>query len=318
MKFDNLALTGWSYEKADKEIPMEDLLQQGLPKRIQSRNPVPSTWVYSDEAQWEERLANHVKQAVETANLTPDEIEGFWGVHNGYQRHVEGASPVVMTALDNPMGFMADFNLGCASVILASQMAGLHFYDENMHNAVVGMVQMNTQYTNLCTDGNCIFADSIGAIVYSRKNSGNMIRYTEITSGSYFRDMFIIDENFKYQLKNIQKGRELTEFMVKSFATHLRNSCRILKVFPIDIDFYAISCSTHAASKTVLENLNFPLERSGLECMTKIPHMGTNDLLYQIEYGIEQGMIKKGSKILVSGTSLGFSAATMAIEWGVD
>lgn len=67
----------------------------------------------------------------------------------------------------------------------------------------------------------------------------------------------------------------------------------------------------------VLDAINFPLERTGIECLTKIPHMGMNDLIYQIEYGIEQGLIKNGSKILVTGTSFGFSIGTMAIRWGV-
>ena len=90
-----------------------------------------------------------------------------------------------------------------------------------------------------------------------------------------------------------------------------------MNTYPVDLDYIAMSCSTYAATKMVLEKSNFSTERTGLECMKKVPHMGTNDLMYQIDYGIEQGMIKKGSKILISGTSLGFSMGTMAIEWGV-
>ncbi|MCH8909032.1 MAG: hypothetical protein IH840_18275, partial [Candidatus Heimdallarchaeota archaeon] len=193
----------------------------------------------------------------------------------------------------------------------------LHVSDENVHNVVVGMVQLNTQYTTLCTDGNCILCDSTGALLFSKTTIGNLIRLTQINGDPNFSDMFVIGDDSKYSLQNLHKGRDLNKYMIKAFGDQVMNGCKALKTFPKEIDFIAISCSTYQASKMVLEALNFPVERSGLECLTKIPHMGTNDLIYQIEYGIEQGMIKKGSKMLVSGTSLGFSIGTMAIEWGV-
>jgi 3-oxoacyl-[acyl-carrier-protein] synthase III len=316
MYFSNLTLTGFSYEKGDQSITIEELTAQGLPKYIVSRNPVPETFVYQDDSQWTNRLTTHVKYVTKMANVEDKDIQGFWGVHNGYNNHPEGASPWVMAAIDNPKGFMNDFNLGCASVILAAQLAGLHFSDTAMNNVLVGMVQLNTQYTNLCTDGNCILADSIGALMFSKQDEGNMIKYTQIDSSSYFRDMFVIDENTKYQIQNLHKGKELNEFMVKSFGSQMLNGCKAMQTYPVDLDYIAISCSNYAASKMVLEALNFPLERTGIDCLKKVPHMGTNDLIYQLEHGIEEGMIKNGSKILVTGTSFGFSVATMAIEWG--
>ncbi|MCH8908407.1 MAG: hypothetical protein IH840_15065, partial [Candidatus Heimdallarchaeota archaeon] len=98
MKFHNLALTGWSYEKADKEIPMALLAEQGLPRSIQSRNPVPGTWVYSDDSQWRERLSDNVNQAVAMSGIAAEDIQGFMGVHNGYKLHPEPAGPAVMGA----------------------------------------------------------------------------------------------------------------------------------------------------------------------------------------------------------------------------
>jgi 3-oxoacyl-[acyl-carrier-protein] synthase III len=162
-----------------------------------------------------------------------------------------------------------------------------------------------------------MFADSIGAMVFSRADSGNMIRYTSVMSNAEFRDMFVLDDNGVYQLDNLHKGRDLTEFMVKSFATQFREGCMAMKTMPKNLDYIAMSCSTYGATQRVLEAMNFPLEKTGLSCLTEVPHMGTNDLIFQLEYGLEQGLIKDGSKILVTGTSLGFSMATMAIEWGV-
>ena len=57
---------------------------------------------------------------------------------------------------------------------------------------------MTTQYAKNCTDGNCLFADSIGAITFSRANSGNMVRYTDIASNSNFRDMFYFNDDAIY------------------------------------------------------------------------------------------------------------------------
>jgi 3-oxoacyl-[acyl-carrier-protein] synthase III len=145
-----------------------------------------------------------------------------------------------------------------------------------------------------------------------------MVKYTDIHSNANFRDMFEVDNNAIYKMKNLHKGPDLSKFMIKSYGEQLREACRAMNTYPVDIDFVVISASTYAASKMVLDTMKLPLERSGLECLTKIPHMGTNDLIYQIKWGIEQGLIKNGSKILISGTSMGFSIATMAIEWGVQ
>lgn len=314
MQFSNLLLKSWNYEKGDTEIPIADL---EISKRIQQKNPVPSTYVYSDEASWVQRLKKQVNITAEKAGLQGDDIQGFFGVHNGFQQHIEGASPVVMDAFENPTGFGFDITLGCASVILSAQLAGLHMSNTEVQNVMVGTVQMTTQYTKNCTDGNCIFADSIGAMMFSKGTNGNRVKFTEITTNPYFRDMFVMNEHRMYQIQNIQKGKDLSQFMIESFGNHLRKSSVTLKTFPKDIDFIAMSCSTHAATKMVLESLNIPTERTGLECLTHVPHMGTNDLMYQLDYGIEQGLIKPGSKVLVSGTSIGFSLATMAIEWGV-
>ena len=313
MKFDNLALTGWSYEKGDKRIPVEEA---GIDKRVLSRNPVKATYVYRDESEWKSRLHQQVRNAVEMAGVNGEDIQAFLGVHNGYDKHPEGASPEGMCVFPNASGFQMDFSLGCASVIMGAQLAGLHFSSPEINNVLLSSVQMTTQYTENYNDGNALFADGIGALVFSRKDSGNMVRYTSIISNPDFRDMFIMDKNGVYQLQNLHKGRDLTEFMIKSYAQQYREGCIAMKTMPKDLDYVAMSCSTYGTTKRVLEAMNYPLEKSGLACLAEIPHMGTNDLIFQLNYGIENGMIKEGSKILVTGTSLGFSIATMAIEWG--
>ncbi len=312
MKFDNLTLSGWSYEKGDHEIPVDEL---NLPSNVLMRNPVSHTFVYSDTDSWKESLRKHSRRAVEMAGIKDDDIQAFFGVHNGVYKHPEGASPEVMSEFPGNIGFGFDFSLGCASVILGAQLAGLHMNQDGVRNVVLGSVQLTTQYTNSCTDGNCLFADSIGAMTFSKSESGHKIRYTEVTTNSEFRDMFVMNKEGIYQLKGGGKGRALSEFMIKTYADHMRKACLAMKIFPKDIDYVAISCSTYAASKMVLDKLKIPLEKSGIECLKNVPHMGTNDLIYQIEYGIEKGLIKEGSRILVTGTSLGFSMATMAIEW---
>ena len=315
MLFDNLALTGWSYEHGDKRISIEEL---DLPKNVLKRNPVPATYVYNDESTWESRLMNHVRNVTNQAGIEGMDINAILGVHNGYNKHPEGASPVAMGTFPESKAFMFDMSLGCASVILGAQVAGLHLSDPSVNNILLASVQMTTQYTNKCTDGNCLFADSIGAVMFSRSNTGNLVRYTDISSNANYRDMFEMDENALYTMKNLHKGVDLSKFMIQSYGKHLREACRAMNTFPVDIDFVAISASTYGASKMVLDAMNIPLERSGIECLSKVPHMGTNDLIYQLEWGLEQGLIKKGSKILVSGTSLGFSIGTLAIEWGVE
>lgn len=314
MKFDDLILSGWSFNKGDKKIPIEDL---NLPKNVLSRNPVPATYIYSNEHDWDNILVEEVKKTAKIADFEGKDIQGFLGIHNGIDRHPEGASPVTMSAFPGAEGFGFDFSLGCASVTLAAQIAGTHFIHPEVENIIVGSVQMTTQYTENCSDGNCIFADSIGSFAFSKGRSGNRIRFVEISTNPYFRDMFILNAKAKYQLANLHKGKELSEYMVKTFANHMRKACLSMKTYPKDIDFIAISCSTYAATKMVLDQMKFPLEKTGIKCLSQVPHMGTNDLLYQLDYGLENDLIKEGSKILISGTSLGFSMGTMAIEWGV-
>ncbi|MCY3414061.1 MAG: hypothetical protein INQ03_20625 [Candidatus Heimdallarchaeota archaeon] len=312
MKFDNLSLVAWSYEKGDKSIAVDSL---DLSDSIKRKNPVSHTYVYSDESEWKDRLGKHVARIMETSGVKGSDVQAIFGVHNGYQKHPEGAGPPVHAVLENTEAFMVEMTNGCASMIIAAQMAGLHMSEESIENVVLGSVQLTTQYTNNCTDGNCIFADSIGAVLFAKSDTGHMIKYTDIQSDSQFGDMFQMDEHAIYTMQNLQKGRDLSQFMVKSFQKQLMQGCRVLNTFPKDLDFIAISCSSYAATKMVLDSVNFPLERTGIECLTQIPHMGTNDLMAQLEYGIEKGMIQKGSKILVTGTALGFSIATMAIEW---
>ncbi len=312
MYFDNLTLAGWSYEKGDFEIPLKDQISD---KRILSRNPVKSTYVYKNEGEWVERLHQHSKKAINMANISNDNIHAFLGVHNGTERHPMYASPQVMAAFPESKGFQMDFSLGCASIIVGAQLAGLHFMKENIENIIMGSVQMTTQWTKNYNDGNAIFADGIGSLAFKKSTNGHLIKYTSIDSNSYFNDMFVMDKSGTYQLANLQKGRDLTEFMISSFSNQLRESCITLKTIPKNIDYIAISCSTYAATKRVLDAINFPLEKTGIECLTQIPHMGTNDLIFQLEHGLEKGLIEEGSKILMTGTSAGFSIATMALEW---
>lgn len=314
MKFGNLALKGWSYEKGDQEIAITEL---GLSKSILSKNPVDSTYVYSDESTWEDRLKFHVSQVCKKHDVSGSDIQAIFGVHNGYKRHPTGAGPNSQNAVNAKNAFFVEMTNGCSSVIIAAQMAGLHMHEPSIKNILVSSVQLTTQYTNNCTDGNCIFADSIGALLFSRTKKGNMVRYTDIKSNGYFSDMFNMDDNGIYRMGNYQKGKELSKYMVDSFGTQLMQGCRAMNTFPRDLDFIAISASNYAATKMILDSVNFPLERTGIECLKKIPHMGTNDLMMQLDYGIDQGLIKDGSKILISGTALGFSIATMAIEWGI-
>ena len=315
MKFDNLALTGWSYEKGDQKIPVEELK---LSEFVRKRNPVDFNYLYSDVDSWRARLQEQVRNVVKQSGVRGKDVQAIFGVHNGVYKHIEGAAPVAAAVLEDTSGFLFEMTNGCSSAILAAQMAGLHMYEDSIHNILLGSVQMTAQYTENGSDGNCLFADGIGAMMFSRAKTGNMVRYTQIHSDSYFQDMFGMDESGIYSMSNLHKGKELSKFMVRSFAKQLMEGCRVMNVFPKDIDYIALSCSTYAATKMVLESANFPVEQTGLECLSKVGHMGTNDLIYQIEHGIEQGQIKKGSKVIVAGTSLGFSIASMAIEWGSD
>lgn len=315
MKFNNLSLTGWSYEKGDNKIPVGEL---NLSEFVRKRNPVDFNYRYSDVDSWKERLHEQVKNVANQSGVDGKDVQAIFGVHNGVHKHIEGAAPVAAAAIPGTKGFLFEMTNGCMSAILAAQMAGLHMSEKSINNILMGSVQMTAQYTENGSDGNCLFADGIGAMMFSRADKGNMVRYTRIHSDSYYQDMFGMDEDGIYSMSNLQKGKDLSKFMVNSFAKQLMEGCRAMDVFPKDIDYIAMSCSTYAATKMVLESANFPLEQTGLECLTKVSHMGTNDLIYQIEHGIEQGQIKKGSKIIVAGTSLGFSIASMAIDWGYE
>lgn len=315
MKFNNLALTGWSHEKGDQKIPVGEL---NLSEFVRKRNPVKFNYLYSDVDSWKIRLQNQVRNVVNQSNVEGKDVQAIFGVHNGVHKHISLAAPIAAEALDDTKGFLFEMTNGCSSAILAAQMAGLHMYENSINNILMGSVQMTAQYTENGSDGNCLFADGIGAMMFSRAKKGNMVRYTKVHSDSYYHDMFGLDENGIYSMSNYQKGNDLSKFMVKSFAKQLMEGCRAMNVFPKDIDYIAMSCSTYSATKMVLESANFPVEQTGLECLTKVGHMGTNDLIYQIEHGIEQDQIKKGSKIIVAGTSLGFSIASMAIDWGYE
>ena len=313
MKFSQLALTGWSYCKGDKEIEIDSL---DLSTVIKSRNPAKSTFVYSDEDIWKSCVQNHSKASAKMGNVSDDKVDAFFGVHNGFNKHPTPAAPEVQDAFPNSSGYVMEFSLGCASVILGAQLAGFHMFDENIRNIAIGLVQLNTQYSVNYSDGNCILADSFGALMFSKRSSGNLIKYTGVNSNSYFNDMFVLNKEGMYSLTAKSKGKKLTKFMANSFGQQLRKSCLAFKIFPKDIDYIAISCSTYSATKLLLDQMGFPLEKTGIKCLTQIPHMGTNDLLFQLDYGVEQGLIKPGAKVIVAGTSLGFSMASMAIEWG--
>lgn len=313
MRFENIALTGWSYEKGDKLIPIADL---DVSEFVRMRNPVPGTYVYSDETKWEHCLQSECRKAARMAGIADNDIQLFLGVHNGYRRHPEGASPVAMAEFETKEAFMFDFSLGCASVVMAAQLSGLYMGQESIKNIVFASAQLLTQYSQNCSDGNCLFADSLGAMVFSKRKSGNLVKFAEVHSDAEFRDMFVFDENAMYSMQNMHKGKALTKFMINAFGRQLRGGCLAMKTMPKDLDYIALSCTNYASTRTILDAMSFPLERTGIECFKKVPHMGTNDLIFQIEHGIEQGMIKPGSKVLLAGTSLGFSIATMAIEWG--
>ena len=112
LKFNNLALTGWSYEKADKEITMAELAARGLPRSVQARNPVPATWVYEDESQWRVRLGEHVNRAVDRSGVDRSNIQCYMGVNNGYKVHPESAGPDIMKSLGQENQVMFDISLG--------------------------------------------------------------------------------------------------------------------------------------------------------------------------------------------------------------
>ena len=117
-------------------------------------------------------------------NMKDEDINAFLGVHNGAHKHIEGACPEVMAAFPKSNGFQMDFTLGCASIIVGAQLAGLHFSREDINNIVMGSVQMTTQWTENYNDGNAVFADGIGALAFKEAGANpNDVVYIPYDAG---------------------------------------------------------------------------------------------------------------------------------------
>lgn len=123
------------------------------------------------------------------------------------------------------------------------------------------------------------------------------------------------EKEYHFKVLNPESFKEnLKEKTMKNFLGVIDESLENSKLNRKNIDYLAILHFKKSAHDFVLQELN--LNENQSYYLNKYGHIGQNDQILSLRLGLEKGLIKNGSNIIMVGAGLGFVWASTVIKWG--
>lgn len=260
------------------------------------------------------------RSALESANLTPDEID-FCIVSNVANNYV---TPAMSCIIQQNIGSHApcfDLNGACAGFLDAMEVAEALLKTNRATNILIVCAEEPSRFCNWKRRETCIlFADGAGAVVVTKGNDLKAIKLTTTPNRDaivYRRRM----EDVPFEGPGVDvtepllmNGREVFRLAVESSQRDLRAVIEEAKLTPDKIDLYLL----HQANLRIIDSIREHLSQPEYKFPTNIQRTGnisSASIPILIDELYSSGKLKKGDMIALSAFGAGFVTGAAVLKW---
>lgn len=227
-----------------------------------------------------------------------------------------------------------DINLACSGYVYGLAMAKAFFNTYPIKNLLFVTADTYSKYIHPQDKSvRLLFGDGAAATILKPSEQGGI---TDVRLGTYGKgyEYFMIHAggcrmpkssstaqvmtdksgNSRTQEQIVMEGFALVSLARGKVLSHIKEILDANRLKPEDIDLFIF----HQASQLVLDSLQKSLDLPSQKVYNNLAQIGntvSSSLPIAIKDALDQGRIKRGNKILLSGFGVGFSWGSAIVEW---
>lgn len=294
---------------------------------ITQRTGIKERRIAADDESTSDLAVNAAKNALEMANLTPNDIDLLIVGTSTPDYTIPAVAPIVQNKLGCRQIISFDINSVCTSFattfLTAYSILSSGFYN----NCLIIGADTYSRILNWTDRSSCVlFGDGAGAMILSKDNTkkgilshlfganGKGSDYIRIPVGGSKFPLHSHAEFKKEDLYFQMDGKKVYEFTISVIPDCAEELIRLANLTPNDLDWVVL----HQANLRIIDAVSKRLHLSKEKFVINIDKVG-NTSSASIPIAIDEinraGKIKKGDKMLILGFGGGLSWGGVIFEW---
>ena len=281
--------------------------------------------------------ANASFQALKRANLTPGDLDVIiWAGEVHAERPLVVNGIKLQQLLGNPLNPWAfDVNQRCGTFLMGMLIAkSLIQTNPNINRILVASGYRNSDLINYKNPRSrfliSLAASGVAAIIRGDYQINEILSINAITDGRFVDDVYIPAGGTIQPItsENVEDGliyldvpdpeglkERLEKYSMDSFVKVIDSTLKQSGYSRKDIGYLALLHMKRSAFEYVAKTIGVdPYTQSTY--FEDIGHNGQNDGIISIEYGIRDGKIKEGDKVVIVSAGIGWAWNAGVIRWG--
>ena len=328
----------------DTYVTAEEIARQsGLPEWVvKEKLGIERKFVADPGVHPNEMALRAARIAIEKAGIDPLDIDVVLGTTEEWREYLLWTSSIDLAweiGARNAWGI--DVHTRCATTIAALKLArSLMADDPTIDTILIGGGYATSHFIDF-TDVDTSFLFNIGAgaaaMIVKRDwpenhvlgmhliADGSMSRHVVVPASGTVQhptDHAVAEGGFKFRLLEPEAMKtRLGEVSIKNWLECVDVSLESSGIknnrtpyTRADIDFFNMSLVKPSAHREMLAHLGLSEDQSVY--MSGIGHIGEQDLIINIEAGIEQGRLKPGDTMAIVAAGIGYVWAGAIVQWG--
>jgi 3-oxoacyl-[acyl-carrier-protein] synthase-3 len=281
--------------------------------------------------------ANASFQALERANLTPEDIDLIiWAGEVYAERPLMTYGIKLQNLLGNPSHPWAfDINQRCGTFLVGMLLAkSLIKTEPNIDRVLIASGYRNSDlisYKNLRSRFMISLAASgVAAIIKGNYKANEILGISAISDGRFADDVYVpaggtlhpiskeaIDQDLIYLDVPDPEGLKLRldKYSMDSFVRVIKDALKKSGYTTEDIDYLALLHMKRSAFEYVANAVGIDPYKQATY-FEDIGHNGQNDGILSLHYGLKSGKIKKGDVVVLTAAGIGWAWNAGVIKWG--
>ena len=290
------------------------------------------------------------RQAIDRAGVSPEAIDlVVWAGEIYAERPMQTYGIKLQHEVGAVNAWAFDVNQRCGTFMIGMALAkSLMATDPRITRALIASGYRNCDlidYENERSRFMFNLAASGAAVVLTRELGRNLVLETAvITDGRFAEDVYVpgggtvmpmtraggdgvpetayevIENKLNYLDVPDPAGMKdrLDKFSMQSFLKVVDESLERSGYGRVDIGYLGLLHMKESAFRYVAGELGVDVERQTTYCeeFVNLGHMGQNDGIMSIEFGLEHGKIKEGDIIVLAAAGIGYAWNATTIRWG--
>jgi 3-oxoacyl-[acyl-carrier-protein] synthase-3 len=267
-------------------------------------------------AEPEERLATHAataaRQALERAELTPDQLDLVLVATTTADEVLPNAAPLVAHALGATRAGAFDIGSACTGFVSALAVGTAQIEAGRARQVLV----IGADFMSRITDPDdrstaAVFGDGAGAVVMSAAQQGRIGPVVLGADGAGADSIVVEREEALIHMRGHETFREA----VAKLSLVTLQAARAAAVGIEEIDLFVYHQANGRILAAVGERLELPAERV-VDCIGEFGNTSAATLPLALAFSESEGRLRAGDRVLLAAFGAGFTWGATLVEWG--